>query len=178
MSVVGLGSLRAPRLHQRLTIPDGLKEIRMLQQVFQDRLIAIPFRRACRHPFGPVGYLLQDFCQIDNISSSSVEFKQTHESKSNLWARLQNQMNYRWPLFDQRKNLNPNNCYIQQQYKESGKFRLTKDEVALLDSQINSSNYVLSELLGANSLDASDEVSLDIANQEILDLLVDLSFLS
>ena len=173
VSVVGLGSLRAPQLHQRLTIPDGLKEIRMLQQVFQDRLIAVPFRRACRHPFGPVGYLLQEFCQVDAFGS--ITWKQTQESKSNLWVRLQNQVNQRWPLFDQKKNLNSNHFQIKQQYSDSGKFRLTRKEVMLLDHQIECSNEALAALLGPDFIEASDEVSAEITNDEILRLLADLS---
>ena len=172
VSLVGLGTLRSGQLNHRLTIPDGLKEIRMLREVFQDRLIAVPFRRACRHPYGPVGYLLQDFCQVNKLTS--IELIQTQESKSNLWVRLQNQVNNRWPLFDQKKNLNPNNFRIQQQYRDSGKFRLTRNEVMLLDHQLDFSNHALSELLGADFVEASDEVSAEITNDEILCLLTEL----
>lgn len=172
VSLVGLGALRAAQLDQRLTIPDGLKEIRMLRDVFQDRLIAVPFRRACRHPYGPVGYLLQDFCKINRLTS--IELKQTQESKSNLWVRLQNQVNDRWPLFDQKKKLNPNHFRIQQQYRDSGKFRLTRNEVTLLDHQLDCSNHALSELLGADFVETSDEVSAEITNDEILCLLAEL----
>ena len=171
VSLVGLGSLRAPRLHHRLTIPDGLKEIRTLQQVFEDRLMTVPFRHACRHSCGPVGYLLQEFCGIDALDS--FDFRQTQESKSNLWVRLQNQVNARWPLFDQKKQLNSDYFRIQEQYSQSGKFRLTRGEVDLLADQLADSNQALADLLGHEFIEASQDVSEEIGDRDLLDLLTE-----
>ena len=172
LPLVGLGPLRRPRLSQRLTIPDGLKEIQMLQEVFDDRLTLVPFRQACRHPDGPVGYLLQDFCEFQQLSL--IAFKQTQESKSNLWVRLQNQLNRKWPLFDKTRRLNPGHVRLESQYSDSGTFRLTKQELDLLSDQLNQSNQVLADWLGDDFVESSPNVSAELRQEEILDLLTDL----
>lgn len=171
VSLVGLGPLRSPCLPQRLTIPDGLKEIRTLQKVFDQRLVAVPFRHACRHRCGPVGYLLEEFCGLSTVDS--IDFKQTQESKSNLWVRLQNQVNERWPRFDQKKRLNDAHFRIQEDYSRSGSFRLTQHEVDLLSDQLLHSNQGLSDLLGSEFIEASDEVSSDISDRMLLDLFME-----
>ena len=172
LPLIGLGSFRPPRRSDVLTIPDGLKEIRRLQVVFQDRLVAVPFRRACRHPEGPGGYLLQEFCQIQQLDS--IAWKQTQESKSNLWVRLQNELNRRWPMFNQKKRLNPDYVRLKTQYSGSGRFRLTQQELQLLSVQLTQSNRDLAALLGEEFIEASPEVSEAISNEDLLDLLSDL----
>ena len=67
--------------------------------VFGQDLQLVPFRRACAHSHGPVGYLLEEFCGVSNLEL--VKFQNTQESKSNGWVRLQNLINRRWPIFDQ-----------------------------------------------------------------------------
>ena len=172
LPLIGLGSLRPPRRSDVLTIPDGLREIRRLQAVFEDRLVVVPFRRACRHPEGPVGYLLKEFCQIQQLDS--IVFKQTQESKSNLWVRLQNELNRRWPMFNQKKRLDPNYVRLKTQYSASGRFRLTRQELQLLSVQLTQSNRDLAALLGEEFVEASPEVSVAISNADLLDLLSDL----
>lgn len=175
VSLVGLGSLRAPCLPQHLTIPDGLNEIRTLQKVFDERLIAVPFRHACRHRCGPVGYLLEEFCGLSSLDS--IAFKQTQESKSNLWVRLQNQVNERWPRFNRNKRLNDDHFRIQEHYSQSGVFRLTQYEVDLLADQLVQSNQALADLLGSEFIEASEEVSGEISDRMLLDLLTEQLFL-
>ena len=144
----------------------------MLQEVFADRLTLVPFRQACRHPDGPVGYLLQDFCAFQQLSL--IAFKQTQESKSNLWVRLQNQLNRKWPLFDKTKRLNPAHVRLESQYSDSGAFRLTQRELDLLSDQLNQSNHVLADWLGDDFVESSPAVSAELVQEEILDLLTDL----
>ena len=125
---------------------------------------------------GPVAYLLEEFCGCKSIRSYS--FKQTQESKSNLWVRYQNQLNARWPRFDNKKRLNPEYIQVTDHYMSSGKFRLTRSEILLLQSQIDSSNLNMSALLGDQFVVAQPDSSEELTAQDFINLMTSLAKLN
>ena len=169
LDVVGFGDLRHPMTMTRLAIPDGCREIAKLLSVFGESIMFTPFSQACQHPMGPVAYLLEEFCGCK--STRSYSFKQTQESKSNLWVRYQNQLNARWPRFDRKKRLNPDYIQLPDDYMSSGKFRLTRSEISLLQSQIDASNTNMSDLLGDQFVQAQTEPIEKLNSQDILDFM-------
>ena len=173
LEVVGLGDLRQPTTMPRLTIPDGCREISKLLTVFGETIRFTPFYDACQHPMGPVAYLLEELCGCQ--STRDYMFKQTQESKSNLWVRYQNQLNARWPRFDRKKRLNPDYIQLPDHYMSSGKFRLTRSEILLLQSQIDSSNLNMSGLLGNQFVMAQADVAEELTSQDVLDLITSLA---
>lgn len=173
LDVVGFGKLRQPTTMPRLVIPDGCREISKLLAVFGGTIRFTPFYSACQHPMGPVAYLLEELCGCKSVRDFSL--KQTQESKSNLWVRYQNQLNSRWPRFDQKKRLNPDYLQIPDHYMSSGKFLLTRSEISLLQSQIDSSNVKMSGLLGDQFVMAQADVTEELTSQDLLDLMMGLA---
>ena len=172
LELVGCGPLLVPQPMKRLTIPDGQRELAMLRSVFGEDLQLVPFRRACAHPHGPVGYLLEEFCGVSNLEL--VKFQNTQESKSNGWVRIQNLINRRWPIFDQRKQLNSDHFRLQDDLASTGKFRLTRTEVDLLKDQLAQSNQAMVDLLSEDFVLADDSVSDELTEADLSQIITDL----
>ncbi len=172
LELVGCGPLLVPQTMKRLTIPDGQRELTMLRSVFGEDLQLVPFRRACAHPHGPVGYLLEEFCGVSNLEL--IRFQNSQESKSNGWVRVQNLINRRWPIFDQQKQLNPDHFRLQDDLASTGKFRLTRTEVDLLKDQLAQSNQAMVDLLSEEFVLADDSVSNELTVAEVSQIITDL----
>ena len=172
LELVGCGPLLVPQPMKRLTIPDGQRELTMLRSVFGEDLQLVPFRRACAHPHGPVGYLLEEFCGISNLEL--IKFQNSQESKSNGWVRVQNLINRRWPIFDQRKHLNSDHFRLQHDLASTGKFRLTRAELDLLKDQLAQSNHAMVDLLSEEFVLADDSVSDELTAAEVSQIITDL----
>ena len=172
LELVGFGPLLVPQPMKRLTIPDGQRELTMLRSVFGEDLQLVPFRRACAHPHGPVGYLLEEFCGISNLEL--IKFQNSQESKSNGWVRVQNLINRRWPIFDQRKHLNSDHFRLQDDLASTGKFRLTRAELDLLKDQLAQSNHAMVDLLSEEFVLADDSVSDELTAAEVSQIITDL----
>lgn len=172
LELVGCGPLLVPQPMKRLTIPDGQRELTMLRSVFGEDLQLVPFRRACAHPHGPVGYLLEEFCGISNLEL--IKFQNSQESKSNGWVRVQNLINRRWPIFDQRKHLNSDHFRLQDDLASTGKFRLTRAELDLLKDQLAQSNHAMVDLLSEEFVLADDSFSDELTAAEVSQIITDL----
>ena len=172
LELVGCGPLLLPQPMKRLTIPDGQRELSTLLAVFGQQLELVPFRRACAHPHGPVGFLLEEFCGVSNLEM--IKFQSSQESKSNGWVRIQNLVNRRWPIFDQRKKLNPDHFRLQDGLEATGKFRLTRNEVDLLKEQLDRSNEAMVALLSEEFVLADDSVSEELAVDDVSQIITDL----
>ena len=175
LELVGCGPLLSPQTMKRLTIPDGQRELSTLRSVFGQDLELVPFRRACGHPEGPVGYLLAEFCGVSHLEL--IKFQSSQESKSNGWVRLQNLINKRWPIFDQQKNLNPDHFRLQDNLDSTGKFRLTRREIDLLKDQLACSNRAMVDLLSEEFILADNSVSEELSLDDISDIITDLCML-
>ena len=176
LELVGCGPLLAPQTMKRLTIPDGQRELTTLRSVFGEDLQLVPFRRACDHPHGPVGYMLEKFCGVSNLEL--IKFQNSQESKSNGWVRVQNLINRRWPIFDQQKQLNPDHFRLQDDLEFTGKFRLTRTEVDLLKDQLAQSDQVMADLLSEEFVLADDSVSDELSVAEVSQIITDLARLT
>ena len=172
LELVGCGPLLLPQPMKRLTIPDGQRELSTLLSVFGQQLELVPFRRACAHPKGPVGYLLMEFCGVSNLGM--IKFQSSQESKSNGWVRIQNLINRRWPIFDRHKQLNADHFRFQHGLETTGKFRLTMREVGLLEDQLQRSNEAIVNLLGDEFVVADHSVSEEMSVDDIAKILTDL----
>ena len=176
LELVGCGPLLVPQPMKRLTIPDGQRELAMLRSVFGEDLQLVPFRRACAHSHGPVGYLLEEFCSVSNLEL--IKFQNSQESKSNGWVRVQNLINKRWPIFDPQKQLNPDHFRLQDDLASTGKFRLTRTEVDLLKDQLAQSNQAMVDLLSEEFVLADDSVSDELTVAEVSQIITDLARLT
>ena len=172
LELVGCGPLLLPQSMNRLTIPDGQRELMMLRSVFGKDLQLVPFRRACGHPQGPVGYLLGEFCGVSSLHL--IKLRSSQESKSNGWVRIQNLINRRWPIFDQRKQLNSDHFRLQDDLASTGKFRLTRAELDLLKDQLAQSNHAMVDLLSEEFVLADDSVSDELTAAEVSQIITDL----
>ena len=92
--------------------------------------------------------------------------------------RYQNQLNARWPRFDNKKRLNPEYIQVIDHYMSSGKFRLTRSEILLLQSQIDSSNLNMSALLGDQFVVAQPDSSEELTAQDFINLMTSLAKLN
>ena len=176
LELVGCGPLLLPQSMNRLTIPDGQRELMMLRSVFGKDLQLVPFRRACGHPQGPVGYLLGEFCGVSSLHL--IKLRSSQESKSNGWVRIQNLINRRWPIFDQRKQLNSDHFRLQADLENTGKFRLTRNEIDLLKDQLDRSNQAMADLLSEEFVLADDSVSEEFQMDDISQIITDVCRLS
>ena len=144
----------------------------MLQSVFGPQLELVPFRHACGHIHGPVGYLLEVFCGVSALDS--IQFKSTQESKSNGWVRVQNLINRRWPAFDQSKQLNAEHFRLKDALAATGKFRLTRKEVSLLEQQLAASNHAMLTMLGDEFVQADEAFSEELSGDDVALIFTDL----
>ena len=57
----------------------------------------------------------------------------------------------------------------------SGKFRLTRSEISLLQSQIDAANINMIDLLGDQFVKAKTEAIEELTSQDVLDFMLDLA---
>ena len=172
LELVGCAPLVSPLPMKRLKIPDGCRQLSTLKEVFGNQLKLIPFRRACRHFYGPVGFLLEEFCGFSGLDS--IMFKNSQESKSNGWVRIQNLINKERPRFYSNNQLNPDYVCLHNDLDFTGKFRLAIDEVELLKEDLLRSNTLMSDLLSEEFVEANESVSEDIFDLDIAKVIIDL----
>lgn len=122
--------------------------VKKLKSVFGKSICFHSFENACTHPYGPVGFLLEEFLSQD---SSTFEYKRTNESLSNLSVRIQNEFNAINPIFIKNK---PNPLFkrfppkVDERLAFSGKFLLTEVEYRLVEEFFENETEKLNEIAG------------------------------
>lgn len=133
------------------------KIVDKLSSVFKNTIQYASFESACLNPFGPAGFLMQEFLKTD---PSAFEYSTENLSLYNLTVRLQNELNKINPRFkeDQRENnptfpkgeLNPGFVELGNEINEnlacSRKFALTEAEYLLIADYIRSESDKLLKL--------------------------------
>ena len=123
--------------------------VQKLKSTFNKNIQFYSFEDACKHNYGPVGFLIDNYLKLD---PSLFEYSRVNESLFNLTVRLQNEQNKLNPAIFNNK-LNPN--YISLQHLNnylnfSGKFLLTKNEYKKIEEIIIQENKKFFELTGIN----------------------------
>ena len=67
-----------------------------LKSIFKNAIQFVPFESACLNPYGPAGFLVQEFLNTD---PSAFKYSKENQSLDNLTVRLQNEMNKINPRF-------------------------------------------------------------------------------
>ncbi len=128
------------------------ERLKNLKNVFGDSLHFIPFAQACRHPQGPVGYLLA-FCGVNPIS---IEFKRIGDGLCDDIVRLQNLLNQRQPRIKSGR-LNPR--YIRMKPSQGNRFSLRSEELKEIEENLDLENEALKDLLGEGFGDLERETN-------------------
>lgn len=113
-----------------------IKILKTLRKVFGDSLSLHTFDDACSNPYGPVGFLLQDFL---GQNPSAFKYVRSNESMSNLSVRIANEFNKLNPAFVNGKYNDkfmkfPLN--VDKEFEFTGKFLLTELEYGSVRDQI------------------------------------------
>jgi hypothetical protein len=131
------------------------KIVEKLKSVLGKSITFHSFENACTHSYGPVGFLLEEFLSQD---PSVFKYEKANESLSNLFIRMQNELNAINPRFVDRK-INPNfqklSNNVDERLKFSGKFLLTEAEYESINKLIKRQVESLSEITG---LDFSEQL--------------------
>jgi len=126
--------------------------VEKLQLVLNESIRFHSFERACGDEFGPVGYLLREFLELE---PAKLEYTKGNESYSNLTVRLQNELNKINPAFEKKK-INPNHMKLEasvdHNFKFSGKFLLTEHEYSLVKEFLDGESAALYNLTGIGEM--------------------------
>lgn len=132
-----------------------IERVKAIQEVFPDTRFT-PFAKACRHPYGPAGFLLEQM----GVDHEHFTFVNTNEGVSNALVRMQYQLNQAQKKIINRK-ANPDWVSLVNVGKESfkDKFLLTESEFSVVSEAFYKENESMETLLGKDFLDENIEFS-------------------
>ena len=152
-----------------IKVPTKSQTVKKLLKIFGDSMNFFSFSEACKHPNGPVGFILE-FMGIRN--QNSINFVNSNESKSNEWTRFQNHINLIVPKFID-NTINPQFYCINDIWTDKSKFLLTEDEFKIIDKLIHNENETLHSLLhNRNFCDARFMYTDNIDAEEVMNKLL------
>lgn len=170
-SFVGLGELSPPSLPPQPQLEHYASRIERLQDFFDKDITFIPFQAACSHPSGPSGYLLETLIKLPEESANKITHRRYNSSHSNIWTRVQNQLNKINPQLLQGK-INPAHTRAKSRLNKIGdKFLFTLEEYNLLAESIKNCEDRIANLLGDKFIDDSKDFSETISHDQIIALL-------
>lgn len=152
-------------------IPSRMDVVQKLISVWGSQLQLFPFTLACKHEYGPVGFLLE---KMNIHDPAKINFRQRNESRSNGWVRLQNQVNKKFPAIKNNK-LNPAHFKVAPMIGGKEKFLLTPSELLTVKDQIDRENDHFKAILGDAFCDQSFPTSSPFSSDEISSMLVKLA---
>lgn len=121
-----------------------INKIKKIQSVFPETEF-IPFRQTCQHPSGPVGYLLEKM----GVCLDPLSMVNTNEGVSNAHVRAQVILNTTSPAIVKGKaNRKWRNACSEGKDFFKSKFLLTKDEVNLIQGDLDKENVFFKQHLG------------------------------
>jgi hypothetical protein len=176
-SFVSLGDLVPPQVPDTgiQEIANQINNIVKLSTIFDKNITFIPFLDACSHRYGIIGYLLETLIGLDPLVLDNIEQKRFNDSRSNLWIRVQNQINKLEPIFANGK-LNPNHFKAAQTLSKAGdKFLFTEQEFECFRDLVVEVEDRFSALMLDKFVSKERKFSLPISNSEILNILVEMA---
>lgn len=170
--LISLGILAKSNVNGDLIIPNRIKAIETILNAFGDSVKLYPFAKACEHNDGPVRFILDEICRVQDTSSMTICRK--NESRSNLWTRIQNQMNRVAPaLKDGKPNAEHRKLRKNLFLDRSRKFYLTELEFSSIRESYQKLEEKMHKLLGDDFVGDyytfSDPISSDVLTNLIVD---------
>jgi hypothetical protein len=171
-SLISLGALTESKANAGSIIPNRNQAIKTIIDSFGDSVRFYPFSKACEYNGGPVHFILEHICGVQDMSSITLCRK--NQSRSNLWTRIQNQLNKSNPALINNET-NPNHRALAKNLftKNAQKFNLTETEFTLIQDQYKLAEDTMHALLGdeymSNSYTFSDPISADVLANLITD---------
>lgn len=156
------------------TMPAREMQIRNLMSRWGSKLKLYPFSLACKHDYGPVGFLMTKMNLCDPLD---LVYQQRNESKSNTWVRLQNLVNQHEPAFNGQK-YNSSHFQVSQIIECKDKFLLTAEELAIVENQVEQQNIFYRAALGPDFCDRAVSISKPLDFHKLGPMLVGLARLS
>ena len=146
--LVGLGDMAPSLFNREDPLRNDLTRIKNLQDIFGDSMQFIPYSSACKHPDGLIGHLLSEIIGISKLANKEGLLKPyKNNSRSNLWVRLQNQVNKMHPIILENKQ---NPLHYKIKYFSGNidqKFLLSEQEFELIQDKFNEIHNKLTSLL-------------------------------
>ena len=173
-SFVTLGDLISPQIPEfgMREVANQINNIVKLSSLFDKKITFIPFSDACSHRHGIIGYLLEIIIGLDPLVLKNIEQHRFNDSRTNLWTRVQNQINQLEPVFINGK-LNPSHFKAPQTLNEAGdKFLFTEQEFECFGHLVVEVEDRFSALKLDNFVSKERNFSLPISNSEIISTLV------
>jgi hypothetical protein len=150
-----------------------VESIKRLNSFFGNTIEYTPFRKACTHPKGVIGYILEKNIHLDPLLIDKITEKRLNDSKSNVWIRAQNQANKIQPRIKQQR-LNPKHFSIGKiPYASKQKFMLTEAEFDAIKDDYKAAEDVFSALMPDEFMDDDMNFSAPIAGLDISSILSD-----
>lgn len=135
-----------------------------MQKIFGDSGHFIPFKLACGHTFGPVGYLLEQ-C---GVKKDNIDFHIANERRSNASVRLQNALNAHEPSIVDHK-YNPAHMQIFETDSQQKRFTLNKHELSEIRKSLDEDNAFFKAYLGEEFCDETFETSEDFTLEALIE---------
>jgi hypothetical protein len=169
-SLISLGSIAESKVDNDLTLPNRNRAIQSILNVFRDSAQFYPFRKACEYNGDPVRFILEYICGVKNISTITMCRK--NESRSNIWTRVQNQLNKVYPAIINGKPNLEHKKLKKNLYRDLGdKFILTESEFNMIRDPFKIHEEIMHSLLGDDFMEKSYTFSDTISN-EIIDKVI------
>ena len=152
------------------TLPNTIKAIRRLNQLFASSIRFYPFHQASIYPGGPVAFVLQRILHQQNLDQYVLAT--ANQSLSNRSTRLQNLLNQNDPPL-QRSKLEQLIQTLDRDRKPE-RFLLTEAEFELIQRKFITIQQDMEALLGAEFIEEDISFSLEQSNRDINKQLSDL----
>jgi hypothetical protein len=132
--------------------------VEKLKSTFHENIQFYSFENACKHKYGPVGFLIEKQLQID---PSLFVYSKVNESLFNLSVRVQNEQNKLKPeIINGKKNHDyVSLLHLNKSFSSSGKFLLTENEYNFIKDSLETENKKYLDLLGEDFVDKSIKFS-------------------
>lgn len=140
-----------------------------LKKVFKDKIRFVAFDEACKHPAGPVGFLLEYF----GVKFDDFSLAYSNKGVSNGYARFQNSLNKYQPSIVKNQ---PNQEHIKARRIKGNKFYLTKEELSLIKEDLDEENLFFRNNLGEEFCDLNFETSKDFKVDDLVAYYPELFF--
>lgn len=157
-NLISLNDLLPTRKNAKINQYRRSTLVEKLKSTFQENIQFYSFEKACKHNYGPVGFLIEKQLQLD---PSLFEYFKINESIFNLSVRVQNEQNkLNTDMINGKKNPNyVSLLHLNKSFSSSGKFLLTENEYNLIKDYLEIENKKYLDLLGGDFVDKSIKFS-------------------
>ena len=159
---------------KHLSVRNDISRIKNLKSIFGKSMRFIPYSTACEHQNGMMGYILSSIIGLRDLpNKTTFEQKSKNMRKSNIWVRLQNQINKIQPLIKDNQH-NPAHFKIKPiTHQSNATFLMTEKEFSYIANKFENIQEEFRSLLPITFLTEDIKFSQPIMEQTLIAELIE-----